>query len=114
MTTPDYSAITDTSRPRPVRISAFVGAAMTAALAVLTATEVWPPAVTGSLLGLVTIGSLAGWLFVEQKVTPTSSPATRLDDGTLTRLLPDTTPPRSKPPQSDPPNNPPIGGLGLA
>ena len=109
MTGPSYPEIVDVSRPRPVRISAFAGAAMTAVLSVLTATEVVSPVVAGSLLGLVTLVSIGGWLFVEQKVTPLSSPATTLGDGTLARLKPA---PAAGPLSGDLPED--TGGLGGA
>lgn len=92
MTGPNYADFTDTSRPRPVRVTAFLATLATAVLAVLTATEVLSSAVAGSLLGVVTILGLGGWLFVEQKVTPVSSPAAVTRDGTLVPLVEAATP----------------------
>jgi hypothetical protein len=87
MTGPNYSEITDTSRPRPVRYAAFGAALAQAVLAVLAIALKMDPVLVGSLLGVITIASLGGWLFVEQKVTPTSSPATTTSAGNLVALV---------------------------
>jgi hypothetical protein len=86
MTLPGYSDITDTSRPRPVRWAAFLGALATTVLATLAITLRIDPALLGSLLGVISIAQLGGWLFVEGQVTPTSSPAVKRD-GVLTALV---------------------------
>lgn len=87
MTGPNYSEITDTARPRPVRYAAFGAALAQALLAVLAIALKMDPVLVGSLLGVITIGSLGGWLFVEQKVTPVSSPAGFTSAGNLVPLV---------------------------
>jgi hypothetical protein len=87
MSTSDYSSFTDASRPRPVRIAAFLGFLAQGLLSVLAITLKLDPALVGSLMGIAALGSLGGWLFVEQKVTPTSSPTTLRGD-TLVPLAP--------------------------
>jgi hypothetical protein len=87
VTTPDYSTITDTSRPRPVRIAAFVGFVAQALLSTLAIALKLDPALVGSILGVITVSTLVGWLMVEGKVTPTSSPAVERD-GKLVALAP--------------------------
>lgn len=75
MTDP-HRDITDTSRPRPVRIAAYLGALAQAGLAV--AALVWHlrPDLVAAILGLILVGQLGGWLLVEHRVTPTSDPRT--------------------------------------
>jgi hypothetical protein len=88
--TPDYTGFgdfSDTSRPRPVRIAAFAGFFAQAVLSVLAILFKLDPTLVGAILGAIAAGSLGGGLFVESKVTPTSSPATLRDD-TLVPLVP--------------------------
>jgi hypothetical protein len=93
VTAPDYSGVVDTSRPRPVRIAMFAGFVLQALLAVFAAAFAMAPTLVGSLLGVVALVQVAGWLFVEQKVTPLANPAVQTTDGTLVALTPDAPPP---------------------
>lgn len=95
MTGPNYPEISDTSRPRPVRYFAFGAGLAQALLAVLAISLKLDPVLVGSLLGLVTVASTGGWLFVENQVTPISSPAAPTANGGLVPLVRAGSPPPS-------------------
>lgn len=86
MTDP-HRDITDTSRPRPVRVAAYLGALAQAGLVIAALAWDLRPDLVAAILGLILVGQLGGWLLVEHRVTPTSDP--RTDTGVA--LVPATT-----------------------
>jgi hypothetical protein len=87
MTNPNVADVSDTSRPRPVRIFAFGTSLAGALLGVLSIALNMDPNLVGALSVVIATASMGGWLFVEQQVTPTSSPAAKRRDGTLVPLV---------------------------
>lgn len=88
MTNFDPSIISDTGRPRPVRIAAFLSGLAQAVLAVLALVFKLDPILVGTLTGVIAAATLGGGLFVEKVVTPLSSPAEERSDGRLVQLVP--------------------------
>lgn len=86
MSTSDSVDFSDASRPRPVRIAAFIFTVAQALLGTLAITLKLDPVLVGSLVGVIAAATAGGGLFVESKVTPTSSPATLRGD-TLVPLV---------------------------
>lgn len=77
MTHPTPGDIVDLDRPRPVRIAAFLGLLAQAVIVLLALLWSWSPQIVAATVGIVAVAQLGGWLFVERRVTPTSSPAVR-------------------------------------
>lgn len=89
--TSDTSIITDPSRPRPVRLAAFLGTLLLALLGIATVVWSLAPALVGAVTVAIGVAQLGGWLFVEAAVTPVRDPA--IDEGGgLVRLVPADTP----------------------
>lgn len=80
----------DLARPRPVRVTAFLGTLAQGLLVVLALALRWDGTLVAALVGVIAILSMAGWLFVERHVTPMSDPR----DGHGRQLVPAATPPQ--------------------
>lgn len=76
MTPEPIVPIDDLTRPRPVRIAAFLGLLAHAVLVLLALLLGWPGTVVAAAAGVIAVGQLGGWLFVETRVTPSSDPRT--------------------------------------
>lgn len=64
----------DMTQPRPVRITNFIQTLLLALAGILAILLKWAPELIGSITLAIGILGGAGWLFVEQQVTPLAKP----------------------------------------